>query len=64
MTENKSTWSATDPSNEWSAFDATRWLYSKAWAEAKLRLVYSLVSVERETSANRHSEMSVGNSDE
>ena len=43
MTEAKSTFSAKDPSAEWSAFQATRWLYSRAWAAAKLRLMYSLV---------------------
>ena len=64
MTENKFTCSAADPSNEWSTFDAARWLYSKAWAEAKLRLMYSLVLAERETSAVRQSEMSVGNGGE
>ena len=64
MTENKFTCSAADPSNEWSTFDAARWLYSKAWAEAKLRLMYSLVLAERETSAVRQSEMSVRNGGE
>ena len=64
MTENKFTCSAADPSNEWSTFDAARWLYSKAWAEAKLRLMYSLVPAERGTSAVRQSEMSVGNGGE
>ena len=65
MMEKKiSTCSVTDPSNEWSAFGATRWLYSKALAQAKLKLMYSLVPVDRETSANEKSEISVSNSDE
>lgn len=65
MTEKKiSTYSLTDPSNEWSAFGATRWLYSKALAQAKLKPIYSLVPVDRETSANEKSEISVSNSDE
>lgn len=65
MTEKKiSTCSVTDPSNEWSTFGATRWLYLKALAQAKLKLMYSLVPVDRETSANEHSQISVSNSDE
>lgn len=65
MTEKKnSTCSVTDPSNEWSAFGATRWLYSKALAQAKLKLMYSLVPVDRETSANEQLQISVSNSDE
>ena len=65
MTEKKiSTCSVTDPSNEWSAFGATRWLYSKALAQAKLKLMYSLVPVDRLKSANEQSEISVSNSDE
>ena len=61
--EKISTCSVTDPSNEWSAFGATRWLYSKALAQAKLKLMYSLVPVDSETSANEKSEISVSNSD-
>ena len=64
MTEKNCTCSVTDPSNEWSAFGATRWLYSKALAQAKLKLMYSLVPVDREMSANEQSEISVSKSDE
>ena len=64
MTEAKSTFSAKDPSAEWSAFQATRWLYSRAWAAAKLRLMYSLAPAERDTSHGKPSEMSAGSGDE
>ena len=64
MTEKNSTFPVTDPSNEWSAFGATCWLYSKALAEAKLKLIYSIDPADRETSANEQSQISVSNSDE
>ena len=64
MTEAKSTFSAKDPSAEWSAFQATRWLYSRAWAAAKLRLMYSLVPAERDTSHGKPSEMFAESGDE
>ncbi len=64
MTEAKSTFSAKDPSAEWSAFQARRWLYSRAWAAAKLRLMYSLVPAEMDTSHGKPSEMSAGSGDE
>ena len=64
MTEKNSTCSVTNLSNEWSAFVATRWLYSKALADAKLKLMYSIVPADRETSANGQSQISVSNSDE
>ena len=64
MTEKNSTCPVTDLSNEWSAFGATRWLYSKALAEAKLWLMYSIDPADRETSANGQSQISDSNSDE
>ena len=64
MTEKNSTCSVTDLSNEWSAFGATLWLYSKALAEAKLKLMYSIDPADSETSANGQSQISDRNSDE
>ena len=64
MKGDKSSTLVKDPKDEWSAFQATRWLYSKAWAAAKLRLVYSLAPAERDASHGEPSEMSVGNGDE
>ena len=64
MTEAKSTFSAKDPSAEWSAFLATRWLYSRAWAAAKLRLMYSLAPAERGTSLDKRLEMYAESGDE
>lgn len=64
MTEKNSICPVMDLSNEWSAFGATRWLYSKALAEAKLNLMYSIDPADRKTSANGQSQISDSNSDE
>ena len=64
MTADKSTSLAKDPKVEWSAFQATRWLYSRAWAAAKLRLMYSLAPAERVFSQGKPSEMSAESGDE
>ena len=64
MKGDKSTSLAKDPKDEWSAFQATCWLYSRAWAAAKLRLMYSLAPAERDISQGKPSEMSAENGDE
>ncbi len=64
MKGDNSTSLAKDPKDEWSAFQATRWLYSRDWAAAKLRLMYSLAPTERDTSTDKPSEMSAENEDE
>ena len=64
MKGDKSTSLAKDPKDEWSAFQATRWLYSRAWAAAKLRLMYSLAPAERDISQGKPSEMSAESGDE
>ena len=64
MKGDKSSTLVKDPKDEWSAFQATRWLYSKAWAGAKLRLVYYLAPAERDTSQGKPSEMSAESGDE